>query len=378
MAERKMVEPDVAFIKKVRKSGGDALKNCYQCATCSVVCDLSPDEKPFPRKEMLWTQWGLKDKLVADPDVWLCHQCNDCSTHCPRGAKPGDVLAAIRAQAIEYFSFPNFMGKAVNSPKALPVLLLVPIVLMLGILFYHTGGDFSFFNEGEVEFAKFFPHNLLEPFFILGNIIIFAFATIGFLKFWKMMKVVAPPTSNTIGIVPSFIATVKELITHEKFNKCTVNKPRATAHLLIIYGFAGAMVATAIVVLGTVFFHFLPTPIDLPNPVKILGALSGVSMIIGGSMLVVRRSTAKDEVGAGGYFDTMFLYMVYFVAITGMLTYFSRLTGIPSLAYIVYFIHLVFVFFLLWYMPYSKFSHMIYRFLAIMYTKSAGRDKTAK
>jgi quinone-modifying oxidoreductase subunit QmoC len=97
MTDKYLLEPDVSFIKEIGKLGGDTLKKCFQCATCSVACPISPDTKPFPRKEMIAASWGLKDRLVSNLDIWLCHHCGDCTAMCPRGAKPGDVLGAVRA-----------------------------------------------------------------------------------------------------------------------------------------------------------------------------------------------------------------------------------------------------------------------------------------
>ncbi len=53
MGDRYLVEPDLDFVKDVIGRGGDSLKKCFQCATCAVVCPISPDKKPFPRKEMI-------------------------------------------------------------------------------------------------------------------------------------------------------------------------------------------------------------------------------------------------------------------------------------------------------------------------------------
>ena len=95
------VSAQTAFRKELMERGGKTATRCYQCATCSSVCELAPADAPFPRSQMLAAQWGLEDRVLGDPAIWLCHQCNDCTTRCPREARPGDVMQALRSLAIE-------------------------------------------------------------------------------------------------------------------------------------------------------------------------------------------------------------------------------------------------------------------------------------
>ena len=142
------VQPDLEFIRSLKEAGGDTLKKCFQCATCSVMCPLSKEGKPFPRKEMIWAQWGMKDKLVTDPDVFLCHQCGDCTANCPRGAKPGDVLSAIRAYAYTFYGWPAPLAKLASSAKGLPILIGLPVVVIF--IMWVLSGAMHFPTNGRI------------------------------------------------------------------------------------------------------------------------------------------------------------------------------------------------------------------------------------
>src|SRR6056297_1381443 len=137
MSANYIPQPDLEFIAEIRGLGGETLKKCYQCATCSVACPIAPEGSPFPRKEMIAASWGLKDKLISNGDIWLCHNCGDCTDMCPRGAAPGDVMAAVRAAAITEYAQPKALAKAVNDPKKLPWLLGIPAI-WFAILAYIT------------------------------------------------------------------------------------------------------------------------------------------------------------------------------------------------------------------------------------------------
>jgi quinone-modifying oxidoreductase subunit QmoC len=69
--------------------------------------------------------------------------------------------------------------------------------------------------------------------------------------------------------------------------------------------------------------------------------------------------------------------VIFFTSLTGMMSWLIRVAGAANLAYASYFVHIVFVFFLLWYMPYSKFAHMIYRTLALVHAERIGRKAEA-
>ncbi len=387
MAGKQYIEPDVSFIREVKQAGGNTLKKCYQCATCSTVCNLSPEDRPFPRKEMIMAGWGQSDRLMKDPDVWLCYQCNDCTTYCPREARPGDVLAAIRSYAYRRFAFPSFMGRALASPKALPVLFLTPVVILLACIALFAprtaDGGFLFLEQSTIDYNIFLPHSSVDALFVFGNILIFIFAAIGFKRFWNGIQ--DPERERRMSFLQGLGLTFKEILSHNRFGKCETNLPRKVAHMLVLFGFIGAMITTGAIFVFIFLPHYLSLlgleglhayfelPIELPHPVKIIGALSGVALIVGPGMLIYRRWTEKDEVGANGYADYLFLYVLFFTGLTGTLSWLTRHSGVAILAYTVYFLHLVFVFFLLWYMPYSKFAHMIYRTLALVYARTVGR-----
>ncbi len=387
MANRYTASPDYDLIREVKKAGGNNLKKCYQCATCSVVCNLTPDEKPFPRKEMIMAQWGQTDRLMKDPDLWLCYQCNDCSVHCPREARPGDVLAAVRSYIYKNFAFPRFMGKALASPGALPILFLVPVAILMLMIFTTApvaDGEFLFMTSEVIDYNYFLPHSSVDALFVIGNILIFVVAAVGFYRFWRGLISGGPDPQ--IGFFPALSRALGEIFSHKNFFKCEANKSRSWGHIFLFAGFVGSMITTGLVFILIFIPHYLHEwqianvhllpmpPIEFPHPIKLLGAISGTLLVLGGVMLVYRRWTDKDKVGANGYTDYLFLYVIFFVGLTGMFSWLARsYFGIPMLAYVIYFIHMVFVFFLLWYMPYSKFAHMIYRTLALVYARSINR-----
>jgi quinone-modifying oxidoreductase subunit QmoC len=416
MSNTVKVQPDLKFVKELQAVGGDSLKKCYQCATCSVVCPLSPADSPYPRKEMVWAQWGLKDRLVNDMDIWLCHNCGTCSDLCPRGAKPGDLLSALRNMAYRNLAPLPIIGKWMSSSSGLLPLAAIPAIIyaLIWILqasrlgsflptfeFDHATHAWKAVADGQIAFGGLFVGDyFIDPIFGL----VFLFMLWGFYAGVRNMLKAFDDQPKTFIVgrksEPSFCAclidTVKyEILQHTQFLDCTdedsdeLDIKRATGHRWLMFAFIALMVVTGVVAtghwggwffrqigvegLGNVLAAIGHTPMPWWSPVKLLAYVGAGLGIYGLLALTKRRVNLDQSKQSSSWYDWYLLALIWTIFLTGLGAFVFRLLGVALLAYPIYYVHLIGVFMLLAYLPWSKLGHLVYRTVALSYAKKIGR-----
>ncbi len=376
MAGETLIKPDLQFVKRVMAAGGDTVKKCYQCDTCCVVCNLTPDQKPFPRKEMLQAQWGLKE-VLSDPDIWLCHQCSDCTVYCPRGANPGEVLGVLRQMAIEKYATPPVLAKAVGDPKFLPLLIAFPMLVLLVMLKF-TGmigaGSGLAIPDGPIVYAKMFPTFwLVDLIFVPAFFFAVAVLAKGALAFWQDINAPHPWRVKVEGnLVGNLIATLKDILFHNRFRTCETTYNRSTNHLFLVFGFIFLLIVTTWGFLNEWVLHH-ESPYFLLSPIKLLAMVGTASLLYGIWNLIKERQANAEKVGYGSYYDWFLIYVILVVGATGLLAWLFRLAHIRILAYPTYFLHLTAIFMLFFYAPYTKLAHIVYRTVAMLHARMSGR-----
>jgi quinone-modifying oxidoreductase subunit QmoC len=376
MSQTLAVQPDLEFKRAILGLDAHDLTACYQCGTCSVVCPISTENDPFPRKEMVWTQWGLKDRLMYDPAIWQCHQCQVCSTYCPREAKPANVMAALREYSIGFHAFPRFFGEWLSKPRYLPLLFAIPVVLLLIVL--AMAGTLTELPKGEIVFRNFIPFIYVEVVFVIAALFALVAGIVGVMRYWRGMVRTADGLGDTPASSGEAIWTVvRDIFLHREFNKCEKERvgDRPThrthvwlSHLAVFFGFGGLFITTTGLFIGIYWFDFFP-PMSQTHPLKILGNVSGIAVIIATLVFIVRRAVDKEKAGKTTYNDWLFVIVLLLAATTGFLTQITRVADLPAVAYPTYFVHLTLVFFLLAYSPFSKFAHIFYRPAAMLFAR---------
>lgn len=400
MSANYLAQPDLGFIAELRGLGGETLKKCYQCATCSVACPIAPENSPFPRKEMIAASWGLKDKLISNGDIWLCHNCGDCTDMCPRGAAPGDVLAAIRSAAITEYATPKSLAKAVNDPSKLPLLLGIPAawfallaIITMGFggimekIFHFLFGDalggrlhWSHAHEGAehvIAHANFVSTWFVDMTFVPLSIFVTVVFFLGLKRFIVDVHdnaVLEGKTDKTSLDYKALLMSIKNVIPmilkHNKFTQCGTNKERATPHMMVLFAFIGLFIVTAVCGI-MLYVGGYAGPYPQLNPIKWLANIAGVALVIGSGIMIKSRLTNKEQITT--YKDWFILGVVFAVGLSGMLTEMARLAEIAWLSYFFYWIHLIAIFNLFAFLPYSKMAHIVYRTVAMGYADYANR-----
>ena len=353
------IEPDLEVVRELREFGGESFKRCSQCATCSVVCDLSSGNGDFPRQKMLWAQWGLKDRLIGSLDPWLCYYCGKCSERCPREAEPGETLMALRRWLTSRYDFTGLSRLFYRSWKAeLGAVLIVAFVT--GLSFYTYGlthGDLAVYDGPNA----FLPSGMVHIFDWAMAGVLTTLLVINAIRMWwltvgsnRSLHVPLSSYVKRLYVVPMHFFTQK------RFAGCDT-RPPWIVHLTLMLSYV------TLFTLIMFFLHDMQAGPEIRWSVHAFGYAASIGLVT--TLILALRGRLKKvqpQYRFSHESDWLFLGLLLIVTATGIVQHVLHRTGATTYANLAYVVHLSFVVPMLTLeVPFGKWSHMVYRPLAV-------------
>jgi len=81
--------------------GGERLKDCIQCGTCSGSCPVSYYMDHPPRKLFAMVRAGMREAVLDADSIWLCTSCYTCTLRCPKEIAVTDIIYALKRLAMK-------------------------------------------------------------------------------------------------------------------------------------------------------------------------------------------------------------------------------------------------------------------------------------
>jgi len=240
---------------------------------------------------------------------------------------------------------------------------------ILGFAVWHDRQILFGVHSGPGAFYKLIPHNAMAALFGAAFLYAVIALVMGVRAFWRDIGEPVGMRADA-GSILQAIRDAGELRYLDGGGVGCFNEDdrptdrRKLYHHFTFYGFGLCFAATCVATL----YHYLfareaPYPWwDLP---VVLGTLGGIGLLIGPVGLLAERSKRDAALvdGARMGMDVAFIVMLFLTGLTGMALLLLRETAAmgPLLA-----LHLGIVFSLFITMPYGKFVHGIYRFVALV------------
>jgi len=87
--------------KFIREECGENVYLCYQCEKCSSGCPTAAAMRYRPAQMMRMAQFGLEDALSTDASLWRCLGCDTCTAHCPHNLSVRRLVEVMRQHVMQ-------------------------------------------------------------------------------------------------------------------------------------------------------------------------------------------------------------------------------------------------------------------------------------
>ena len=346
---------DSELYREVAKFGARDIEICMQCGICTASCPLSSGTNTFPRKIYRYLQLGLKDKLLKSSEPWLCYYCGDCNTDCPRGAEPAETMMATRRWLTAQYDWTGLARRFYLS-EAWEIGALIAVALGIIVLFFFGHGPII---TDRVSVNSFAPVLWIE----IGDLAMAAILSTFLLSnAFRMYRFIMSDIKVPFWL---YFTEAKAFVTHfmtqKRWRECGQDRSRWLKHFILVTGYLTMMM------LVIVFIRWFQVDDSSWHFTSIFGYYAtGVLLAVTVEMFRSRRTKEESIHRYSEFSDWLFLILLFFTALTGIIMHAFRLAGWPMGTYVMYVIHLaVAVPMLIIEVPFGKWSHLMYRPLAI-------------
>ncbi len=382
------IKSDPTLLNEIRKFGHFDTNACLQCGSCTIVCDLANGSVSFPRKLLRYALFGLRKLVRSSLEPWVCYYCGDCSETCPRETEPGESMMTLRRFLTAEYDWTGLSRKFyISKAWEIGALFVVGAFMILLIFLFHG----PLVTE-RVELNTFAPPHMVHTFDItLFVVLAFFLLSNTFRMYWFNMH------PNSLVRIPDVIRGFKKygfgyiehngekiripmrlfflevktffmhFFTQKLFLSCKKNMGRWIKHLLLVSGYLLMLLLVVVLLLWFQTDNIYP----LTHPQRWLGYYATAVLLFTTIEILIGRFRKREQIHKFSDFsDWLFPLLILLTTVSGILVHIFRYMGLPLTTYYTYTAHLaIAVAMLSVEVPFGKWSHLVYRPLAVFLQK---------
>ena len=343
--------------------GAQDVSKCYHCGNCSATCPFSKEPYIFPRRSMRYLQMGLEKKLESSLEPWLCYYCGECSEDCPREAEPGETMMSLRRWLTSRYDFTGISRLFYRSGK-IELLAVVVGALLTGLGFVLWGMSRGSISNYDGPNA-FLPSSSIHIFdwALAGVLLVLLITNCARMWWFTIGRDKSIHVSLSVYIKQAYLLPL-HFFTQKRYAKCERKRPWAI-HIALMLSYV------IMLVLIMFFLGVVQGGPDIDWRVHVFGYIATVGLL-GATIYALHGRLRKTEAQYKHSHETdwIFLVLLIYVAFTGILQHILHRVGFDAAANVTYVVHLMGVVPMLGLeVPFSKWSHLAYRPLAMFFAQ---------
>ncbi len=365
---------DPTLLAEVRRFGKFDTTGCYQCGSCTLSCDLV-NGSTFPRRSIRYVLLGLREPLVQNLEPWVCHDCGDCSIVCPRQAEPRISMITLRRFLSAQYDWTGIASKLLQSKawylSSLIFVAALTVGLILGYHLWYLGMGTGDFTTTAMGLEHMFPIIMYYTLTVMLLPAVLLFSRV--FRIWHLTMSGERDGIPLSAYLHEAWIYIYEAVAQPLMRKCSVKGHRWVPHLLLALG-TGTLLS--IKVIGLRWFQ-TDNIYPLYHPQRWVGYLAAAGIIYGIADVLVCRLSAKKEICKETHFhDLVFPILMLLTVVSGLSAHVLRYAGFILGCHFAYALHVIVATPLLVIeMSFGKWSHMVYRPLALYFLAVRERAK---